>query len=244
MYGGGGVPYNTAMAPRRRILLVDDDADHLRACGGLLAGAGYAVKSVPDARAALEAAAESVPDLVLSDVSMPGCDGLSLLARLRAGRATARVPVVLLSGARTTAKDIVAGLDGGADDYLRKPAPPVMILAKVAAVLRRCAVREEAPERLEADGLVLDAAARTVKVAGRPVELTRKEFDLLAVFLRGPGRVRSAPYLLRKVWGYDPADYSNPRTICVHVSTLRRKVGARIAARIVAVPNKGYRFDA
>lgn len=232
------------MPPRSRVLLVDDDADHLQACGGLLKAAGYDVKCVRTARAALAAAGESVPDLVLSDVSMPGGDGLSLLARLRAGAVTARVPVVLMSGVRKGAAEQIEGLDRGADDYLPKPSAPALILAKVATVLRRCSAREKAGERLEADGLVLDAAARTVKLAGRPVGLTRKEFDLLAILWRKAGRVLSVPFLLRTVWGYDPCDYSNPRTICVHVSTLRRKVGARIAARIVAVPNRGYRFDA
>ena len=80
--------------------------------------------------------------------------------------------------------------------------------------------------------------------AGKRVSLTRKEFDLLMTFLRKPGRVLSVPYLLETVWGYDPADYSDPHTIGVHVSTLRRKIGAKIARHIVAVPGLGYRFEA
>lgn len=239
----GGVSYNPGMPPRSRILLVDDDADHRQACGGLLEAAGYAVNRAPNARAAFESARRSPPDLVLSDVSMPGGDGLSLLARLRADKLTARVPVVLMSGVRKGSQAQVEGLARGADDYLPKPSAPDLILAKVAAVLRRCRAREEPRERLKTDDLVLDPAARTVKRSGRTIDLTRKEFDLLEIFLRKPGRVLSVPFLLQTVWGYDPVDYSNPHTIGVHVSTLRRKVGTKTAARIVAVPGLGYRFD-
>ena len=97
---------------------------------------------------------------------------------------------------------------------------------------------------LKKAGIELDPAGRTVKVNGAPAALTRKEFDLLAVLIAKAGRVLSVPYLLETVWGYDPADYSDPHTVGVHVSTLRRKIGPKIAARIVAVPGLGYRFDA
>ncbi|MBI4060693.1 MAG: response regulator transcription factor [Elusimicrobia bacterium] len=232
------------MPPRRRILLVDDEADNRRIYGDILEAAGYAVGRASGAREALKAALESPPDLVLSDVSMPDGDGLSLLARLRADGRTARVPVVLMSGVRRSSADQAEGLDKGADDYLPKPVSPGLIRAKVAAVLRRYGAPEELRRQLRAQGLVIDVAARTVTVSGRRAALTRKEFDLLTMFLRKAGRVLSIPFLLKTVWGYDPADYSDPHTIGVHVSTLRRKIGARIGARIVAVPGLGYRFDA
>lgn len=231
------------MAARCRILLVDDEADNRRVYGDVLEAEGYAVKRASNAKEAFEAALESVPDLVLSDVSMPGGDGLSLLAKLRADKRTARVPVVLMSGVHRGAEEQADGLDRGADDYLPKPVSPALIRAKIAAVLRRYGAPEELGEQLKAQGLVIDVAARTVKVGGKRVALTRKEFDLLTTFLRKPGRVLSAPFLLETVWGYDPADYSDPHTIGVHVSTLRRKIGAKIASRIVAVPGLGYRFD-
>lgn len=232
------------MPPRCRILLVDDEADNRRVYGDVLEAEGYAVKRVPNAREAFEAAVEAAPDLILSDVSMPGGDGLSLLAKLRADKRTARVPVVLMSGVHKGSDDQAEGLDQGADDYLPKPVTPALIRAKVAAVLRRYGAPEELGEKLKTHGLVLDVAARTATISGRRVPLTRKEFDLLTTFLRKPGRVLSVPFLLETVWGYDPADYSDPHTIGVHVSTLRRKIGAKLAARIVAVPGLGYRFDA
>jgi two-component system alkaline phosphatase synthesis response regulator PhoP len=231
------------MPPRCRVLLVDDEADNRRIYGDVLEAEGYAVTRATNAKEAFASALESVPDIVLSDVSMPGGDGLSLLAKLRADRKTARVPVVLMSGVHKGADDQADGLDQGADDYLPKPVSPALIRAKIAAVLRRYGAPEELGEQLKANGLVIDVAARTVKVGGKRVALTRKEFDLLTTFLRKPGRVLSVPFLLETVWGYDPADYSDPHTIGVHVSTLRRKIGAKLASRIVALPSLGYRFD-
>ena len=232
------------MPPRCRILLVDDEADNRRIYGDILEAEGCVVKRVSSAREAFDAAVESVPDLVLSDVSMPGGDGLSLLAKLRAHKKTARVPVILMSGVYADSADQAEGLDQGADDYLPKPVSPALICAKVAAVLRRYGAPEELGEQLKSQGLVIDVAARTVMVSGKCVALTRKEFDLLTTLLRKPGRVLSVPFLLETVWGYDPADYSDPHTIGVHISTLRRKIGAKIGSRIVAVPGLGYRFDA
>lgn len=232
------------MAPRRKILLIDDEADIRRAYGDLLEAEGYSVARASNVRDGFAAARKAVPDLVLSDVSMPGGDGFSLLAKIRADKATSRVPVVLMSGVRKGTADQAEGLDQGADDYLSKPVSPVLIRAKVAAVLRRYGSPEELGETLKAHGLVLDVVARTVTVSGKRVRLTRKEFDLLTTLLRKPGRVLTVPFLLETVWGYDPADYSDPHTIGVHVSTLRRKIGTKLARRIVAVPGLGYRFEA
>jgi len=231
------------MPLKRRLLLVDDEADNRRVYGDALEAAGYSVKRASTAREAFDAAVAAVPDLVLSDVSMPGGDGLSLLAKLRGDARTARVPVILMSGVFKASDDLAEGLDSGADDYLPKPVALPLIRAKIAAVLRRYGAPVELGTELKSHGLVIDVAARTVTVSGRKVRLTRKEFDLLTTFLRKPGRVLSVPFLLEEVWGYDPADYSDPHTIGVHVSTLRRKIGDKIGKRIVAVTGLGYRFD-
>jgi DNA-binding response OmpR family regulator len=231
------------MPARSRVLLVDDEADNRRVYGDVLEAGGYAVTKASNIKEAFAAAVESPPDLVLSDVSMPGGDGLELLAKLRAEKKTARVPVVLMSGVHKGTEDQADGLEQGADDYLPKPVAPALIRAKIAAVLRRYGAPEELGDQLKAHGLIIDVAARTVKVGGSRVALTRKEFDLLTTFLRKPGRVLSAPYLLETVWGYDPADYSDPHTVGVHVSTLRRKIGKKLGDRIIAVTGLGYRFE-
>jgi DNA-binding response OmpR family regulator len=232
------------MAPRARVLIVDDEADNRRVYGDLLSAEGYAVRRAANAAAAFALAVESPPDLVLSDVSMPDEDGLSLLSRLRAEKKTANVPVILMSGVRTATNEQAEGLDQGADDYLPKPVPLTLLRAKISAVLRRYGAADELGDVLKAQGLSLDVSSRTVTAGGKKIALTRKEFDLLTTFLRKPGRLLSIPFLLETVWGYDPADYSDPHTVGVHVSTLRKKIGAKIGARIVALPGLGYRFDA
>jgi len=231
------------MAVRVKILIVDDEDDNRKVFGDLLAAEGYAVKRAASGKEAFALAVESPPDLVLSDVSMADGDGLELLSRLRAEKKLARVPVILMSGVRKDADDQADGLERGADDYLPKPVAPALLRAKVAAVLRRFGSAAELGDVLKAQGLSLDVAARTATVEGRKTALTRKEFDLLTTFLRKPGRVLSIPYLLEAVWGYDPADYSDPHTVGVHVSTLRKKIGAKLGRRIVALPGLGYRFD-
>jgi len=185
------------MATRARILIVDDEADNRRVYGDLLSAEGYAVRRAATAPAAFALAVESPPDLVLSDVSMPGEDGLSLLSRLRAEKKTANVPVILMSGVRTATNDQAEGLDQGADDYLPKPVPLTLLRAKISAVLRRYGAADELGDVLKAQGLSLDVSSRTVSVGGKKVSLTRKEFDLLTTFLRKPGRVLSIPFLLK-----------------------------------------------
>jgi DNA-binding response OmpR family regulator len=231
------------MAARCRILVVDDEADNRRVYGFLLEKEGYAVKTASSGAEALAAALESPPDLIISDVTMPGDDGLQLLKKIKADKSTAGVPFILMSGVRKDPDEQAEGIEKGADDYLPKPVPPSLLRAKVAAVLRRYEAPRELVDTLKTNGLTLDVAARVVKVGGKRVALTRKEFDLLTTLMRRRGRVLSIPYLLETVWGYDPADYSDPHTVGVHVSTLRKKIGKTIGERIVSVPGLGYRFD-
>ena len=232
------------MALRANILIVDDEADNRRVYGELLQAEGYTVKVASSGDEGFAKAMESLPDLVLSDVSMADGDGLNLLARLRAEKKTARVPMILMSGVHSDPEKQAQGLEKGADDYLPKPVPPALLRAKVAAVLRRYSAAADLGEQLKSHGLKIDVAARIVEISGRRVALTRKEFDLLTTFLRKPGRLLSIAYLLETVWGYDPADYSDPHTVGVHVSTLRKKIGAAVSDKIIAVPGLGYRFDA
>lgn len=232
------------MAAKARILVVDDEEDNRRAFGEILKAEGYAVRCAASGDEAFTLALESPPDLILSDVSMPDGDGLSLLARLRAEKKTMQLPVILMSAVHKEPSDQTEGLDQGADDYLPKPVSASFLRAKISAVLRRFASTSELHDELKTHGLTLDVSARTIEISGKRVNLTRKEFDLLAIFLRKPGRVLSIPYLLETVWGYNPADYSDPHTVAAHVSSLRKKIGAKIGGQIVVLPGLGYRFDA
>ena len=200
-----------------RILVVEDDRDLAQALELELGHAGYVVRAVGDGPAALRVEAEWKPELVLLDLGLPTLDGLDVCRRLRAGT---RAPVIILT-ARDAVTDRVRGLDAGADDYVVKPFALDELLARVRSALRRASLRDEG-QVLRAGDLVLDVAARTVTRAGEPVNLTRREFDLLECFLRHPGQALDRATLLADVWGYDFLGGSN--VVDVYVRYLRGKL--------------------
>jgi len=225
------------------ILVVDDEADNRAFLKGILETQGFRVSAARQAGEAIETTAQSRSDLILSDVAMPGMSGMDLCRRLKADPRTARIPVVLMSGAHKDEKDQAEGIDLGADDYLLKPFTPRLLLAKIKGVLRRFAAPEEFREVLKEMGLSLDVQARVVKSGQKRLALTRKEFDLLTTFLRKRGRVLNHLFLLETVWGYDPALYNDPHTVESHIYSLRRKLGPKLGKLIVNVPGVGYRFE-
>ncbi len=226
-----------------KILLIDD-SDKVRqsTLRGLQAG-GFAVIEARNGSDGLILAQESKPDLVITDADMPDLDGHSLCRALKRGKETSHIPIIIVSGALMEAHDVVSGLEGGADDYVLKPYPMKVLLARVNAVLRRSKRTPESESTLRQSGIELDAAGREVRVEGNRVELTRKEFDLLAVLIEKAGRVLSGAYLLDAVWGYDPADYNDDRTIETHISRLRKKLGEKASSRIVNIRGLGYKFE-
>jgi DNA-binding response OmpR family regulator len=226
-----------------KILVVDDDRAILDLVKRYLTANGMAVILTDNGSEALLLIKDSRPDMVLCDSQMPGLDGQALCRAIKREAKTASIPVVLMSGARIGDKDVVSGLDQGADDYLLKPFAMSVMLARLKAVLRRYEAASPANEVLANSGIELDAEGRTVKVGGKTVPLTGKEFDLLAILISKSGRLLSVTYLLETVWGYDPAHYNDPGTVEVHVSHLRKKLGPRHARHIVNVPGHGYKFD-
>lgn len=233
----------TAMTLRYKVLLVDDQGDIRKLFKDLLERDGFSVVTASGAVEALAAALESRPDVVLTDVAMPDGGGRDLCRSLRADKRTASIPIMMMSGVHETTDDQLEGLESGADDYVPKGVAPRLLAGKIRALLRRFASPEELGEALSAEGLSIDVLARTVTFRGKRVALTRKEFDLLTVFLRKKGQVLTTNYLLETVWNHDPADYSDPRTIQTHVSSLRRKLGSALGERLITVPGLGYRFD-
>ena len=227
----------------KKILVVDDDKAILALVRKYLAANGYSVVVTDNGSEGLMLVRESRPDIILVDSDMPGLDGHSVCRVLKKEAATQSVPVVIMSGARISEPDILAGFSGGADDYVAKPFSLPVLMARLEAVLRRYKAGGIVEEKLKKSGIELDPAGRTVKVGGKAVSLTRKEFDLLAVLIEKSGRTLSIPYLLETVWGYDPADYNDPGTVEVHVSHLRKKLGLKHAKRIVNVTGHGYKFE-
>lgn len=226
-----------------KILVIDDDAALRKLIHRYLAENGMSVVHTDDASEGLLLARESKPDLILVDGMMPGMDGVTFIRVLRKEPFAAGIAVILMTGQMTEEKDMIRGLETGADDYMLKPFGLSVLLARVRAVLRRYSASADAGSKLRKHGLELDAAGRTVKVRGKEIPMTRKEFDLLAVLAEKAGRVLSVPFLLETVWGYDPADYNDPGTVEVHVSHLRKKLGPSLGKRLVNVHGRGYKFD-
>ena len=199
------------------VLVVDDDAPIVRMLERTLSAEGYEVECVSDGGAALAAVEQAVPDLVILDVAMPGLDGLVVCRRLRSKGLG--LPILLLT-ARDAVDDRVAGLDAGADDYLVKPFAAEELLARVRALHRR---GREPVETLAYGDLVLDVKARRAQRAGRALELSAREADLLELLLRNAEQVVSRELALDRIWGGRALATQN--AVDRYVSYLRHKLG-------------------
>ena len=228
-------------APKHKILIVDDEKNIVETIRYNLEKAGFRTLTAADGKLALELARREVPDLITLDVMLPEHDGWEVCRLLRQDPRTARIPVIMLT-VRGDEADKVVGLELGADDYLTKPFSPKELVARIRAVLRRS--REPVPEHaMTVDELHVDFDRHLVRVKGKPVELTTKEFELLKTLLQAKGRVLSRETLLDRVWGLEQSLEIETRTVDVHIGQLRKKLKP-IAPRIVTIKNTGYRFAA
>lgn len=220
-------------------LVVDDDPKTVALIALYLEREGFQVLSAYDGRRALDLARQQRPDLILLDLMLPHIDGLDVTRILRG---ESRVPLIMLT-ARTTEHDKLLGLDLGADDYVTKPFSPRELMARVRAVLRRTQPAiEPPPPTLRYRDLVVNFLSREVRCGGELRHLTPKEYGLLEVMARSPGRAFARSELLRHVFG---ADYEGlDRTIDVHIMNLRRKIEPDPAAPIyiLTVYGYGYKF--
>jgi len=234
----GVMPGNTSDT-NGRVLVVDDEPMVREVVAAYLAREGFTVSEAADGRTALDLIGSTQPDLVVLDVMLPKLDGFSVLTEVRK---VADIPVILLT-ARTEETDRVLGLELGADDYVVKPFSPRELAARVRSVLRR-ARRPATPSRLDFEGLAIDGTTREVAVDDTIVELTPKEFDLLAFLAASPRQVFSRGQLLEQVWD-SSADYQDPSTVTVHVRRLRQKIETDPDAPrwITTVWGVGYRFE-
>ncbi|WP_214364287.1 response regulator transcription factor [Pseudonocardia sp. H11422] len=216
-----------------RILIAEDEPRIAAFVEKGLSANGFAVTVVGDGPSAYDYAVTGGFDLLVLDIGLPGMDGFAVLRKLRDDGCT--VPVIILT-ARDSVQDTVAGLEGGADDYMPKPFRFEELLARVR--LRLATDRSAEMTVLSHGGLQLDLRTRQAGVGGRTVDLSAREFALAETFLRHPGQVLSREQLLSHVWGYDFDPGSN--VVDVYVRYLRRKLGAE---RIVTVRGMGYRLD-
>jgi two-component system alkaline phosphatase synthesis response regulator PhoP len=224
------------------VLVVEDEADVAEMIRYNLGKEGYDVRLASNGTDALRQIKEAKPDVILLDIMVPHLNGWEICRRLKQDRETVAIPVIMVTG-RVEEGDKVLGFEMGADDYVIKPFSPRELLARVRAVSRRGRLSDpEAGHVLRAGDLEIDRQRFEVKMKGRLVELTRKEFDLLATLIRTPGRVFGREELLDLVWGQD--GFVEPRTVDVHVARLRAKFTAARTPMpaIETVRGVGYRF--
>jgi len=227
---------------KERVLIVDDDPELLGILRKYLENHGLETISAANGAEALAAAPAGRPDLIITDVEMPRLDGFALCRRIKDNKALADIPVIIMTGKKISEADHVAGYGYGADDYVVKPFSYAVLLAKVKSMLRRAARGRKKRDIFKAGELEMNLEGRTIKLKGKLVKITSKEFDLLHTLVSKPGKVLSLNSLLEAVWGYNTADYNDPHTVEVHVSNLRRKIGG-FGKRIKAVPGHGYKFE-
>lgn len=225
----------------RRVLVVDDEPRVREVVASYLTRDGFEVQEAGDGARARRLVEDFKPDLVVLDVMFPGVSGMDLLAELRA--ADPPTPVILLT-ARSEEEDRVAGLELGADDYVTKPFSPRELVARVRSVLRRARPPESSSGPILHGPMRIDPAARTVHLQDRPVDLTAREFDLLAYLAGRAGQVFSRADLLDRVWESSP-EWQDPATVTVHIRRLRQKLEPDPANPrwLKTVWGVGYRFD-
>lgn len=220
-----------------RLLVIEDEAPIRRFLRIVLEGAGHVMDEAARGREGIERAATGAPSAVVLDLGLPDMDGKAVIAAIREW---SDVPIVVVS-VRSNEAEIIAALDAGADDYVTKPFAPAELLARLRALVRRRGAPDEGAV-LSAGDLVVDLAARTVTLAGIPVRLTRKEFDVLALLARNAGRLLTHEALLRTVWG--PAHVGDSHYLRIAIGRLREKLGDDAAAPrwIFTEPGIGYRL--
>lgn len=222
----------------KRILVVDDEASILELIHVNLEDAGYEVVDPADGPEALEIFRSHRLDLVVLDLMLPGLDGFEVCRRMRR---ESDVPIIILT-AKAEEFERVLGLELGADDYIVKPFSPRELVARVKAILRRVPEQQASESEVIYGKLVLNLERRTADIDGERLQLTPKEFDLLHLFARHPGRIFERDYLLENLWEYDYA--GGTRTVDVHIRRLRNKFGGHeaYAGVIETVHGIGYRM--
>jgi two-component system OmpR family response regulator len=218
---------------------VDDEVHIVELARLYLTREGYEVEGVGDGDQVMARFGQLKPDLVILDIMLPGTDGLTLCKEIRK---QSQVPIIMLT-ARDEVTDKVVGLEVGADDYLTKPFHPQELVARAKALLRRARVEHDLPKLIRAGKLEIDLERHEVRFGAARVQLRPKEFDLLTLLARHPGRVFQRSELLDLVWGYDFPGYT--RTVDVHVQQVREKLGGASITdpSIQTVWGVGYRLE-
>ena len=216
------------------IYIVEDDESIREIETIALKNSNYIVSAFENAKEFYKKLDELVPDLILLDVMLPDESGYDIVRKLRKRPATQDIPIIMVT-AKTTEMDMIKGLDGGADDYIKKPFSIMELITRVKALLRRTA--KEEPKLLKMDDLEIDHERHVVTVNNEPVDLTYKEYELLRLLMGSQGIVMTREVIMRSVWDTDFE--GETRTVDMHIKTLRHKLGD-YGSRIKTVRNVGY----
>ncbi len=219
------------------IYYVEDDTSIRDAVVYALEATEFKAEGFEDGATLFTKLKSKIPDLILLDIMLPGEDGIHILKHLRSDQRTANIPVILIT-AKGSEFEKVIGLDSGADDYVAKPFGVMELISRIKAVLRRIPKKKD-DEKIVIGNIAIDAYEYEVSVAGRKLELTLKEFDLLYCLMKNKGRVFSRNELLDLIWGYDSE--GETRTVDVHIGTIRQKLGD-FGTMIETVRGVGYKF--
>jgi phosphate regulon transcriptional regulator PhoB len=225
----------------KSILLIEDEKNIAELVKYNLEQEGFHVLHAAKGHSGLEAAQKNIPDLLILDLMLPGLSGLEICKAMKQDPKTRSIPIIMLT-AKGTEADKVLGLELGADDYMTKPFSPRELIARVKAVLRRTNRQKSDFKVLRSCGIELDITKHELRIKGKPVEVTAKEFALLQTFLSSQGRVLTRESLLEQVWGYENSVNLETRTVDMHITQLRKKLG-KSADHLVTVKGVGYRFD-
>ena len=222
---------------KQKVLIVDDEVSIQELIRFNLEQAGFDTEVAGDGLEAIEMFESYKPDMIVLDLMLPGKDGYDVCKEIRR---TSNVPIIMLT-AKETELERVLGLELGADDYMTKPFSPLELVARIKAVLRRASGQENQDENeYKVGSIFLQVDTREVKVNDESVDLTRKEFDLLHIFMQNMGKVLTREVLLQKVWGYEYE--GETRTVDVHIRHLRRKLGPEGETRIETIHGVGYKL--
>lgn len=223
------------------LLYVVEDDDNIRDLLVIaLQGFGYQIRAFENAEDALKSIEKDKPSLAVFDLMLPGMDGLSAIHKIRSMKDVGNIPIMILT-AKDRETDKVLGLDGGADDYMTKPFGVLELAARIRTLIRRSGLGGSKEERMTYESITIDKSTREVTENGRKVELTLKEFELLAYLMENQKRVAERNEILNQVWGYEFD--GGTRTLDMHIRTLRQKLGERSGSLIKTIRGVGYRLE-
>ncbi len=225
------------MSRKTKILLVDDDVDILDFISYNLHKNGYIVQEAVNGLDAIEKTKSFLPDLILMDVMMPKMDGLEACRKIKEISGLSDIPIIFLT-ARSEEASELSGFEAGADDYIKKPIKPRILLSRIKAILGRSTNKNEAPQKIISGDLTIDKETYLVHYQNQELSLPKKEFELLFLLASKPGKVFTRERILEEVWGTDV--FVVDRTIDVHIRKIREKLNDKLISTIKGV---GYKFE-